>query len=386
MDLFSINDLKELVKEVEFPAISIFIPTHRSGDQFQQDIIRFKNQIQRIEKELSQSGFKTNEVDKILQPAKDLLEPKEFWFQQRDGLAVFISKGLFKTFRVPLAFKEFSFVNKRFYTKPLLPLLSGDGRFFILDLDLKELKLYEGSKFSLNRIELPEDTPAGFDEAMKYDDPEKSLQLHTGVPFNGGGSRAGIFHGHGSGRMDDTVYKEKILEFFHMAEKGIHEKIRNENIPLLLAGVEYLIPIYKKANAYPHLMDESLSTNTDDMKESELHKKAWEKMEPFFNKGMSDAWDKYNEYLNKEMASNNIEDIVKSSQSNRIETLFINPDAHAWGTYNAEKNEVKVFTDDKRGEDLIDLAAVQTALNGGQIYALSPNARKDLDAAAVYRY
>jgi hypothetical protein len=44
-----------------------------------------------------------------------------------------------------------------------------------------------------------EDVPTSIAEALKYDDPEKNLQFHTGTTGGGGGERSAMFHGQGAG-------------------------------------------------------------------------------------------------------------------------------------------------------------------------------------------
>jgi len=45
------------------------------------------------------------------------------------------------------------------------------------------------------------DTPRKIEDILKYDDPEKQLQYHTGTS-SGKGKRSAIFHGHGVGTDD----------------------------------------------------------------------------------------------------------------------------------------------------------------------------------------
>jgi len=41
--------------------------------------------------------------------------------------------------------------------------------------------------------------------------------------------------------------------------------------PLVLAGVEYLFPIYQEANTYPDLVEEGITGNPENLKPEELH-------------------------------------------------------------------------------------------------------------------
>jgi len=389
MDLLKKEDIKKLIGKRANPCISIYMPAHEEWNNMNEDKIRFKNQLQEIEKKLDQKNIRKREIDNLLKPAKDLLDDKEFWNYQSKGLAVFISPGNFHTFILPVEVKETHYVSDNFYIKPLLPALSGSERYFLLALDLNGIKLYEGSTFTISEIELPNNTPKTLKTAMKWDDPEKSVQLHTGTQAQAAGqNRSAIFHGHGSGGMDETVYKEKILEFFRMADKGIHSIIGDENIPLLLAGVEYLIPIYKKANSYPNLFEKGLGLDPESLSEPELHKKAWHLIEPHFLKNQQKAFTRYENLVNNHKASDDLKEIVKAAHAKRIESLFINIDENKWGEFNPERNEVILSNNGNKGSrELLDLAAAYTLLNSGKIYALHTDQMPaENPAAAVFRY
>ncbi len=387
MDLLKKEDIKKLIGNRENPCISIYMPAHEEWNNMNEDKIRFKNQLQEIEKILDQKNIRKKEIDKLLKPAKELLDDKEFWNYQSKGLAVFISPGNFHTYVLPVDVKESLYVADNFYIKPLLPALSGSERYFLLALDLNGIKLYEGSTFTLNEIELPDNTPKTLKAAMKWDDPEKSVQFHTGTQTQAAG-RSAIFHGHGSGGMDDAVYKEKILEFFRMADKGVYSVIGNENIPLLLAGVEYLIPIYRKAHSYPNVFEKGLGIDPETLSETELHKKAWNLIEPHFRKNQQKAFTRYENLVNNRKASDDLKEIVKAAHAKRIESLFINIDENKWGEFNPERNEVILSNNSNKGSrELLDLAAAYTLLNSGKIYALHTDQMPaENPAAAVFRY
>ena len=71
------------------------------------------------------------EARKLLEPAKKLIEDYDFWQQQSDGLAMFLAPELFRHYRLPLSFEELVVVTDRFHLKPLMPLLSDDGQYFV---------------------------------------------------------------------------------------------------------------------------------------------------------------------------------------------------------------------------------------------------------------
>src|SRR5687767_7735657 len=52
--------------------------------------------------------------------------------------------------------------------------------------------------------------------------------------------------------------------------------------PMVLAAVEHLVPVWRHASTYPHLVDETLAGNPEGLGSHELHAGAWAVVEPLF--------------------------------------------------------------------------------------------------------
>ncbi len=127
--------------------VSLFMPTHRAGREMEQDPIRFKNLLRKAEEQLLASGLRSPEVQKILKKPQRLLQDKDFWQRQSDGLALFFTEDLFQYFRLPVEFAETTVLTDRFHVKPLLPILARDSTFYILALSQNQLRLLQAILF-----------------------------------------------------------------------------------------------------------------------------------------------------------------------------------------------------------------------------------------------
>uniref|UniRef100_A0ACD5GVZ3 Uncharacterized protein n=1 Tax=Desertifilum tharense IPPAS B-1220 TaxID=1781255 RepID=A0ACD5GVZ3_9CYAN len=383
MPLLSLDQLANLT-QTEEPSISIYLPTERRSKETRQNPIRFKNLIRQAEEQLIEQGLKTQEAHQLLQAAHEL-DTYDFWQHQSDGLAIFISPSLFRYYRLPLDFEELAVVSDRFHLKPLLSLFTGDGQFYLLALSQNQVRLFQGSRFSISEVEL-ENVPQGIAEALRYDDPEQQLQFHTRTqPARAEGDRAAIFHGQGGGE-DDA--KENILRYFRKVNQGIDELLKGQQIPLVLAGVEYLQPIYREANTYPHLLDKGVTGNPDILKAEELHSPAWEAIEPYFQQAQQEVIERYQELAGTGQTSNALPEVVSTAYYQRVDSLLVPVGIQQWGAFDPQTNQVEVHSEQKVGdEDLIDLAAIHTLLNGGKVYAVEPEAVPNQEpVAAVFRY
>ena len=385
-DFLSLKALRMLSEHRHHPSVSIYCPTHAAGDEKQQDRIRFKNLLRQAEGRLRKMEIRMQEIHELLRPASELLEDARFWLQQSDGLALFIAPRFIRTYRLPSSFEELVVTTDRFHIKPLLPLFSGEGRFYILALSQNKLRLLEGRRNRVHEVELGA-VPGSLAEALRYDVPERTLQFHTQTPRRGGARRAAIFHGQGVG-TDDSWHKKNILRFFQQVDRGIHDLLTSHRFPLVLAGVDFVQSIYREANSYPYLMGEGIAGNPEQMSSEDLCKEAWPIVQPLFEAGRRSAIERYHAHLGTGLTSKAIPEIIPAAQSGRVETLFVALGIQRWGVFEAAENAVSVHEVMAVGdEDLLDAAAVQTLTHGGMVYALS---REDMPdnalVAAVFRY
>ncbi|HSB06751.1 MAG TPA: hypothetical protein VLK23_16340 [Thermodesulfobacteriota bacterium] len=383
MALLMREELKELMDEQGKLCVSIYMPTHRTSPDTKQDPIRFKNLLREVEEHLKAAGLRSPDAKKLLKPAKALIKDGLFWQHQADGLAMFISSDLFYHYRLPLKFDELLVVTDRFHIKPLLPLFSHEGRFYILALSQNEVRFFQCTRYSVKEIE-PENVPRSLSEALKYDDPEKQLQFHTRAPV-AGGERAAMFHGQGVGK-DDA--KDNILRFFHLLDQGLYAILAKENAPLILAGVDYLLPIYREANSYPHLMEQGIVGNPEGLKGEELHDQARRIVEPYFHKAQEETAAKYKQSAGSERTSKSLKEIVPGAYEGRVDILFVALGIRQWGVFDPNTRQVHLHHDPEPGdEDLLDFAAVHTYLKGGMVFALNPEEIPDATSlAAIFRY
>jgi hypothetical protein len=367
MDLISRSQLRTLMEERGETCVSIYIPTSRVWPETQANTARLKNVISKAEEDLVEHGFRRPEVQDFLARVRGLLENEGFWRHPSDGLSVFLSKDGFDCYRLPLDFEELVFVGKRFHIKPLIPLFSNNGRFYVLAVSQNETRFLHGTRYRVSQIE-SKDLPDGINEVLKYVASERQLQFHTGTS-NGAGQRAAMFHGQAVGRDDS---KDRIMEYFRLIDDGVHEALREERAPLVFAGVDYLFPMYKEANSYPGLLDKAVEGNPEGLNDQELHDKAWGVVQPHFEQQQEEAIKRYREYKVAGKATNDLEDIIAAAHYGKIETLFVALDLQRWGVFEPDSNSVYIHREAQPEDyDLLDYAAVQTLLNGGTVYAVS---------------
>jgi hypothetical protein len=387
MRVLTTSDLRTLIEERGDPAVTIAMPTHRASDRIQQDPTRLKNLLDEAEARVEAWGLRAAEARSLLEPIRDLTAMETFWEHSSDGLALFRTADAFHLYRLPLTMDAEVRVSDRYHLKHLMPLLSGDGRFYILALSQNEVRLLHGSRDRVDPVELA-DVPPSLAEALKYDDPERQLQWHTGTATPAGGPRAAVFHGHGVATADDP--KHNILRYFRKVSAGLGEILAGEEVPVVLAAVEYLIPIYLEASDYPHVLEEGVTGNPEELSAEELHDRAWAIVAPRFQRERREAERRFQQLhgAGSALASADVAEVVRAAHAERVDTLFVAVGLHRWGRFDPSSYAVEHHDKEQVGDDdLLDLAAVQTYINSGTVYAVDPSEVPGGGAvAAIMRY
>ncbi len=387
-DLISTEQIERLVKDASGSTLlSLYMPTYRAGPETQQNPIRFRNLLVQAREQFAARGMRDAEVSKRLAPLEKLRDDTLFWRHQSEGLALFQNSDHTEYYRLPLQMQETVVVGDRFHLKPLFPLLSGDGRFFVLAVSQNEARLLQCTRHTWSQVQVP-DMPAGKEEVMQYLESEPSVQFHSRTPSGRaepGGNRPAQFHSQG-GVKDDV--KARIFEYFRHVDAAIQPVVRDLRIPMVFAGVEYLLPIYREANRYPNLLNHYLPGNPDHVDDVDLHHQAWQLVAPVFNTDREEAADRFQQLEGTAQASSILEEVVPAACEGRIAELFVACDQARPGRYDSENRSVIRHEETQPSDgDLLDIAAVNAFLNRGRVYAVPTSEVPGENAvAAIYRY
>ncbi|MDT7827437.1 hypothetical protein RQM65_02010 [Pricia sp. S334] len=383
MKLITKKDVEALDTIRAENCVSIFIPTHRAGEGVNdgKDALKLKNELKAIRHKLSASMGPV-EVDKWVAPVQDLLNDTGFWRQRSDGLALFLCDGFFKKFTLPVYFEQFHYMGNSFYLKPLMPMFTGDGTYYVLALEQNYVKLYEQTRHSITDVEIDDLVPASLQDKVGHDYEPKNLQ------YRGLGDSQGraMYHGHAEA---DRGRQSEIARYFRAIDKGLKTLLRDETAPMILATHDYLYPIYQRENTYAHLSEDFISTSPSNVNKFDLHEMAWDKVAPIFNRERVEKIKEFKEHEGSGKTSSSISHVLPKALGGQVEVLFVENRMDLWGVYNSETNEVRV--DEKstpNNECLLNRAAITTFLNGGSVYLLEkdemPNSHSRVNA--LYRY
>jgi hypothetical protein len=361
---------------------TIYLPTNRAGVAVNEkkDLIVFKNALQELSGKLTERQIPASVIEKMLTPGYALLEDDTFWNNLQNGLALFISEDYFKYVKMPVQPVHEVMCNHQFYVTPLVEILACKDYFYLLVISKQKCKLFRADSFQMEFVPV-EGLLESLDEVKRLSEKDAST-VRIGNSTAGGAN----FHGVGGGNPDD---KSNIATYFEHVDDILYKGILNkENVPLLLAGVEYLIPIYKSVCDYHNVCQEALTGSHEHDDKNELYEKAKEIMLPYFKQPLTKALTIYGNQSATTLTSSDLSEVIPSAYYGRISHIFVQRDAHVWGTFDENTSALMLHNQqEEESENLLDQALIKTMMTGGEVFVLEKEQMPaDTAIAAVFRY
>ena len=332
MEIITASNLHSLVAVNAERCVSIYMPTHASGREGQQDAVRLKNLITAAEQQLVKTGMRGVEAHEFLDPISELPRHIE-WVRRKSGLAIFRSKNRLAYYWLTLPFKERLVVGEQFYIKPLLPAISPDLHFFVLAISRNQVRLIKATSHGHDRVDVP-GLPSGMEQGLNLQTADRGEQVHSGGMRGDLGKEAAVFHGQGGHR--DTV-KDEFVEYSQLINESLRPILRETTWPLILAGVDSETPVVRKELDYPHITRQVLHGAFDYFKDGQLYERALPIAQNYYGMMRQDALNKYRTLSDRILASEDIDEILPAACEGKIDTLFVNCDAEVFGRFNSNR-------------------------------------------------
>lgn len=264
------SELSELRSFRDSYCVSIYVPFIEPSGATNPEQIEFKNLLRQASVALIAAGAKPKVAEDTLRPARELINSQEFWPNKRSSLAVFAQQEFFRYYHLPdSGAPHLLTIDKRFNLKPLLAAMRDDTRYYLLALSHRSVKLFEGGHYEIKRVE-PKGFPSDMKATLRIDELPKWSETHTVAPTSREASEA--FHGQYNRRQTD---KTMLVEFFQHINKSLQLFLRGREAPLVIGGVDYLLPLYRQVNTYPYLLPEVITGNLEHIDLDELREQAW---------------------------------------------------------------------------------------------------------------
>jgi hypothetical protein len=376
--------IQELLEADQSPCLSLYMPTHKQHPENLQDKILFDNLVRQMEESLMQK-YSAGEVKKHLEPVKALVDDNDVWEHTFDGLAVFSAKGIFKVVRLHKSIEELAMVADSFHTKPLRQYLQSVDNYHVLGLTLHDIRLFEGNRHSLAKVELTADTPKTITEALG----NELTDSHTTVASYGGsgGESSPMHHGHGGKNEESEKDAER---FFRVVADTIYEHYsKPSGWPLILAALPEHHSLFQKVNKNPFLLSKGIAIKPSSVSPDKLAKMAWEIMEPEYNLKLDNLVARFEQARANGKGSDDYKEVAIAAVEGRVDTLIVEADriiavrVTNLVTGNTQKKDLT----NPRVDDLLDdLGEIITKMGGQAMVLPSDKMPSETGLAAIFRY
>ena len=355
------------------------LATLPAGQRVKTESVTWRGLLEQIDPELAKHGaqgrdwLQSLEWDAIVQNG----EPRG------KSIAVFRSANRFQIVSLTETVDSRAVVGSSFYIRPLLKDLATPKSFYLLALSQNDVRLLHCTHESCDEVEWPRDTAASFDAYMDTAKPDHNDSNETS---------AGPSSGHSKGIVGTTstireTKPEYLAHFFRQIDRAVHQLLRENNEPLVLAAVDYEVAQYRSLNTYPHLCDEAVHGAPNGLRSGEMHARAIQALAKSAQNRADEVLVEYDHKVGAG-ASNRIKDVVKAAHDGRVMKLLVSDTLEQAGTFDPATDTAKGHRNGaEQEEDLVNDAAIQTILHSGAIFCL-PNSKmpNGAAAAAVFRY
>jgi hypothetical protein len=348
--------------------VSIYLPTTPLSQQAGASRIELGNLFKLAHAQLSAAGFDKRRLAAIEEHVADLIDDDAFWQHQSNSLAVLVTADHVDTFRLPSRLLPIAEVSGRFHLKPLLRAVTFPHTAFILALAESGVRLIEI---------FAEGPPA----VVKVDDLPRDAASAAGKASINDRSPSGRIHGSEGKKVRLTQYARKV----DAALKPVTESRR---IPLILAGNEPLLSIYRGLSSSVGLMAATIKGNPDETTDAELAAAARRILDEHYAEMIRAFRDLYAVRADSRRATADISDAARAASHGAIDTLLVDIDSVVYGTYDEETGRITLAEAASAGTyGVVDAIAARALATGAKVLGVRA---ADLPAgghlAAILRY
>lgn len=318
-------------------------------------------------------------VREVLAPVESFETAGNLPIHAGQTLVAYLSRKEHCTFVAPLTIPSKLVVGKRFYVKPVLPLLLTQRRYHVLALSENAARLFRCEGEDCEEVRA-NSLPTSLKEALSGHDFASSLQGHSS------GAAAGqhpmTMHAHSAGV--EEVHRNRVL-YCQRVSRAIEKELWLSADPLILACVKEFVPAYREASHYSGLIPEAILGNPDHKTAQEIYADARKIIEKIEEQQAATMLAFCRE---KSHTSSALAEMLGAAFDGRVKYLFIAEDAEVWGSFDRARSLLSI-SDGPGGnrEEILNLLAVQTLLHGGSVYTCPTGQLPDEKLAfAAFRY
>ncbi|WP_285661882.1 hypothetical protein [Actinorhabdospora filicis] len=355
-------------------SVSIYVPTDPAaresssiGSSTGAARIGLKDLAAQAVAQLRAAGTGKAEVEALEEHVEALLDDALFWRYQARSLAVFLTPGRVTTFRLPNHLQPMTAVSDRFHLKPLLRSVTFPQTGYLLALAQGSVRLLEITEgISPEPVKVP-GLPSDVADAV---------------------GKASIKHRAPEGRVQGSEgQKLRMKQYARQIDEALRGVLPQSGVPLILAGTEPLLSIFRGVCAYPDVAEGVVAGNPEGRGETELAAAGREVLDQVHAEALKGLQERFAERASQGRTAVDVGDVARLATQGAVDTVFVDFDATVPGTVDDEGAVTYAEVDDAVAYGIVDEIARRVLLAGGNVVAVR---REDVpekgDVAAILRY
>jgi hypothetical protein len=350
------GDLQPLTTAVG-PCITMSVPLPNPAEIN----VRLKNAIRGVQKQLAEFGTDDENAASLMAPLQEFATTAETNHVWGPSIILFRSPDLFQYYMLRGPVREQHTVADHFQVRPLLAAMTHEMRFHLLSLSRRHVRLFHCTQFHAEQAaaHLPQD----FDVWLNTRQPDHVLDNRSSAGPSSGKTR-GVLFGTSTDRDRDHAY---VTHFLAAVEKAVAAHLRNHPAPLVLAGVEYELAIYRRLNSYRRTLEQAIEGSPDGMTDQALHERAMQVVLQTPSEPLQQALEDIRTHAGTIRVATDAPTAIQAARLGRVQDFLIAEGAGNWGVWNAGTPDV---TSGSRQEDLLNAAAIQTLQHRGRAFVV----------------
>ena len=368
IDIPTRPEIAALLEARDPASVSIYLPTSPLPQDADADRIEFKNLAAEAVGQLEAAGADRATVAGVREHVDDLLDDEEFWTRLASSLAAFVTPDGVRTFRLPNRLTPMVEVSDRMHLKPLLRSVTFPQAAVVLAL----------AQGSVRLIEVARDVPP---EEIPVADLPSDVASAVG--------KASISDRTATGRIQGSEgQKVRMRQFARIVDRAIRPVVAGLGVPLILAGAEPLVSIYRSVNSYPGLADEGIPGNPEASSDQQLADAARGILDRLYEAELDRVRGLFEERVSQGRGATDLTDVARAATFGAVDTLLADIDQTVPGFVDEDSGTVTLDeSDDAANYGVVDELARRVLLSGGRVLALrADDIPGDTATAAILRY
>ena len=357
-DVVTLADVKALAGAVG-PCITLVVTISNPLEL----ATRLKSALFLVQKQLAERHTHAETVGGLLAPIKQLGPDAETAHAWANSLVAFRSPGAFQHHWMRERLNDVAVVGERFEIRPLLAAMAREQRFHLLAIGRHHVRLFRSTPHSAEEVRIEGIAPQNMREFRHTRQPDHLLENRMAAGPSVG-SMQGVVFGVGS---EGGKEQDRFRHFLKAVERGVTKLLRRDAEPLILAGLEYDVAIYRQLNTYPHLLEQAIDGSPDGQTPQQLHERAWEIVSQCPSESLKKALEDYRKQSGAGLVLGDAVAIGKAAAEGRVAGLFLSESAGAGS----------------QPDDPLNVAALETVLHGGWAFELKPAGMPTKDSATA---